>query len=209
MVAGPPAGYGRAEERNEAMYRKLGTCERCGAPFSITAGVDDDCTYCGSALPNPLVDANLGHATLHQLLAECTVRRDWHAVLETIATILRKDERDPRCAGYLHFAGLVACNELNDEERGVAFFREEIVADGRGLRAHAAIAESFVRRQLWQLAEEELRAGLRRALDTGAKPEAVASLWDALGALHRDQLGDPVEAQECFDHAKRQRARKL
>lgn len=185
------------------MYRRIGNCETCGAPFAARPGEDIACTFCGAGLPSALDDVGLGKASLHQLLGEAFVREDWASVLEIVERITSQGPSTPRIGRYLFFAGSVADRKLRDQARSLLYFERAASADEAWLTPLAARAEIFARHGEYRSAERELRAAIRRAQESDVPAAIMRSLWATLGELLRDHMNDPEQARLCFELAER------
>jgi hypothetical protein len=159
------------------MYRRIGNCDTCGAPFAVRPGEDIACAFCDAPLPSPLDDVGLGKASLHQLLGEAFVREDWPVVIDVVERIVNLEPPSPRVGRYLFFAGTVADQKMLDHARCLGYFERAAAADPAWLTPLAARAEAFARRGEHRDAERELRAAIRRAQERDAPAATMRSPW--------------------------------
>lgn len=185
------------------MYRRIGNCDSCGAPFAVRPGEDLACAFCKAPLSSLLDDVGLGKATLHQLLGEAFGREDWAVVLDIVERIAGPEPPSARAGRYLFFAGTVADRKMGDHARCLAYFQRAAAADPTWLTPLAARAEALARRGDHHEAERELRAAIRRGQESDAPAVLMRSLWSALGKLLRDHLDKPEEALLCLQLAER------
>ena len=185
------------------MYKRIGNCDNCGAPFATRPGETLDCIHCGAALPSPLDDVGLGRASLHQLLGEAFSREDWPAVLDVIEHLLQAEAASPRIGRYLFFAGTIANSKLRDHAQALTYFDRAANADPTWITPLAARAEVLATQGRYREAEQDLRAAVLRAQVGRTAPMISRALWLALGNLLRDHLQDPGQGQACLDLANR------
>lgn len=181
-----------------------GQCEQCGTPVQDTAGQDGFCDFCG--MPHQAVALDEWSETLtalHQRLAECGPREDWHGAVQILEQIIKATEDPHRLARYHHALGGIHLEKRRDWRAGLRSFKRSLALEPDYLAAFNSLARTLVEQERWTELERAYMAVIEAVSRTDAESDqpVLSLLWKGLAALYREHLDDPDAAELCQERS--------
>ncbi len=140
------------------------------------------------------------HQLLHKLLECYTEQKQWRRAVETLGELAQQETSPARRAKYYYAAAVIARDELSDTELAVDRFSLTLEDAPATPKAFEAIDKLLTDARDWKNLARAVRKQLKR-LGEDADPERQLELWQKLGDLYMDHLGNTELAIEAFEIA--------
>ncbi|MDH5491266.1 MAG: hypothetical protein OEY14_04880, partial [Myxococcales bacterium] len=138
---------------------------------------------------------------LSKLMSVYSEGKDWSRLVDVILRIADLVEDSTQLAKYYVTAASIAHEELKRYEDAADYYRQALDNMPTLKPAFEGLVACLDHQEDWRGLAKAYRAQLDRIEESG-KPEEKASLWDALGALLREKMGDPAEAIRALEKAR-------
>jgi tetratricopeptide (TPR) repeat protein len=141
------------------------------------------------------------HIVLHRLLALYQQTSDWRKVVDILDAIAETEKQRPEVKARYYFTqAQIYRDKLQDPDRAVEVFNEALDANADYLEAFERITKILNERKDWKSLERNYRKMLHRVAGKG-KNELEYELWQQLGLVYRDLMGQSEPAKEALKMA--------
>ncbi len=137
---------------------------------------------------------------LHKVLEIYTQQKQWRRAIEVLTSLAELETSKERRAKYGYAAAVIARDELQDAELAVERFNSALDDNPRTPKAFSAVVELLTQTKEYKLLARNYRRMLKR-LGEQATGEELFSLWEGLGIVCMDNLGDTDAASAALEVA--------
>jgi tetratricopeptide (TPR) repeat protein len=137
---------------------------------------------------------------LHQLLDLYTTQKKWRNATEVLSNLADVQTMDSARAKYLYAGAVLFRDNVGEPTEAAGWMRRVLEADPLHDKAFRASIEMFHEANEWKSLSKVLRERLK-ALPDDADPEERVLLFDQIGAVYEEKLGDPKTALAAYEQS--------
>jgi tetratricopeptide (TPR) repeat protein/serine/threonine protein kinase len=139
---------------------------------------------------------------LTKLMAIYSETKDWSRLVEVILRIAELVEDPHQLAKYYNTAAAISHHELKRLDEAADYYEQALEHSPALVKAFEGLVAVLTERTDWARLEKAYRNRIQK-LESSAKPEELAHLWDALGEILHHRLNRLADAVEAFEEAQR------
>ncbi|PIE05326.1 MAG: hypothetical protein CSA75_05330, partial [Sorangium cellulosum] len=121
----------------------------------------------------------------------------WDRVVQTVLKLADLEEPGLLRSKYHYSAGLIYLNEIGDDDRALEEFNNCLDQDPENEEVFEKVMEVHKLREDWHNLAKAIRLQLKR----NESARGNITLWDTLGTIYMDQMGDDKTAIAAFEAA--------
>jgi tetratricopeptide (TPR) repeat protein len=144
----------------------------------------------------------LDNRLLHTLMGLYGELGDWNRLSGVLEGIVQIQDSPERKAKSLFAMAQVVRDKIHDPARAADLFDQVLDVDKKRLDAFEELVKTLTEAKDWEALERSYRKMIARIKDDG-EPRLRFALFQQLGLIYRDRLGDAARAYEALDAAGR------